>query len=841
MTTPNNSPKITKEQAIRELWLRHNISWKLKPHQKALYDLFYNSTHKTQTWLLARRSGKTYTLAMLAIEACLREKNTIVKFLSPTKIQISSNLRPIIRDILKDCPEEIKPEFKAKDYIYYFPNGSEIQLAGSESGHYEKLRGGYSHIAIIDEAQDVTDLNDVVKSVLLPTTLTTKGKVLLAGTPPKNPDHEFNTFVEEAQLRGSLIKKTVYDNSMLTPEQIEEMKEEVGGENSEEFRREFLCVDENTLIKTINGYKKIKNIEIGELVFTHKGRYKKVLNKFLNPLGNRSVYKVDCSNNQGLICTEGHKLYISTKSKNIEEISKTEWLNVEDIDISNETYKKYFKVPIDSTISVSNYTPDLAYLIGWYLAEGHITNNTTVLSLNHNDPLNEINKLSKNIWGKEHIVYTDTGSCRQAVLCSKKAMNFYKQFGKGAKNKFIPYELKTAPDDVKIKLLQGIFSGDGYYNLEQKRAGLTSISISLISDVSDILNSLNIPHQLNKIRSAGPSVILGRKVTVQDCYSIKIFGKNFETFINTIYNIVSLSKSKRTRNFIKDGFLYSRIHRIKKIDYNKTQVYDIEVEEDHSYVGLHHTIHNCELIKDPTYSVIPEFTQELSKEIVKEWPKPPFYESYEAMDLGFKDLTVVLFAYYDFRADKVIIEDEIAVNGTNLQLPTLIEDIKCKEETLWLNPLTNEVTRPTVRVSDINYIVTQEIARASQGTVNFTAARKDDKEAAINKLRVLLQAKKIIINPRCTTLIRHLENVRWDKSRNKASFARSPDDGHYDAVDACIYMIRHINFGKNPYPFGYDSGFKRDDLFVLKPDSFGKSTTNNVEVYKKIFGIKGRK
>lgn len=489
MTTPNNSPKVTKEQAIRELWLRSNISWKLKPHQKDLYDLFYNSTHKTQTWLLARRSGKSYTLAMLAIEACLKTPNTIVKFLSPTKIQVNSNLRPIIRDILKDCPEEIKPEFKAKDYIYYFPNGSEIQLAGSESGHYEKLRGGYSHIAIIDEAQDVTDLNDVVKSVLLPTTLTTKGKVLLAGTPPKNPDHEFNTFVEEAELRGSLIKKTVYDNSMLTPEQIEEIKEEVGGENSEEFRREF----------------------------------------------------------------------------------------------------------------------------------------------------------------------------------------------------------------------------------------------------------------------------------------------------------------------------------------------------------------KCELIKDGTYSVIPEFTQDLMKEIVKDWPKPPFYESYESMDLGFKDLTVVLFAYYDFRADKVIIEDEIAVNGTSLQLPNLIQEIKQKEETLWLNPLTNEVTRPTVRVSDINYIVTQEIARASQGTVNFAAARKDDKEAAINKLRVLLQAKKIIINPRCTTLIRHLENVRWDKSRNKASFARSPDDGHYDAVDACIYMIRHINFGKNPYPFGYDSGFKRDDLFVLKPDNFGKSTTNNVEVYKKIFGIKGRK
>lgn len=491
MTIQKTNNNITKQQAIRELWSRANISWKLKPHQKQLYDLFYNTDHKVQTWLLARRSGKTYVLALLAIEACLKNPNTIVKFLSPTRIQVQSNLRPLIRQILNDCPEEIKPEFKAKDYVYYFPNGSEIQLAGSESGNIEKLRGGFSHIAIIDEAQDVTDLNDAVKSVLLPTTLTTKGKVLLAGTPPKNSDHDFIEFVEEAEMRGSLVKKTIYENTMLTKEDIDDMKKELGGENSESFRREMLC----------------------------------------------------------------------------------------------------------------------------------------------------------------------------------------------------------------------------------------------------------------------------------------------------------------------------------------------------------------QVIKDPTYSVIPEFTAELEKEIIKDWPKPPFYESYESMDIGFKDLTVVLFAYYDFRADKVIIEDEIAVNGTELQLPKLVKDIQTKEKTLWYNTLTNETIVPKIRVSDINYIVTQEIARASNGEVNFTAAKKDDKEAAINKLRVLLQSKKIIINPRCEVLIRHLKNVRWDKSKNRSSFARSPDDGHYDGVDAAIYLIRHINYGINPYPWDFDSGLRREDIFVNNPNKFknNNSTTNNVDIYKKIFGVKGRK
>lgn len=479
-------PKISKAEAITRLWLSGNLSWKLKSNQKEIYNLFHNTTHKTQTWLLSRRSGKTFTLCLLSIEECVKKPNTIIKFVSPTKIQVNNNLRPIMTQLLADCPDEIKPEFRVKDYIYFFPNGSEIQLAGSESGHYQKLRGGSSHIAIIDEAQDVTDLDDIVKSVLLPTTLTTKGKVILAGTPPKNVDHEFIRYIEEAEIKGSLVKKTIYDNPMISAEDIELLKSELGGETSEAFRREALC----------------------------------------------------------------------------------------------------------------------------------------------------------------------------------------------------------------------------------------------------------------------------------------------------------------------------------------------------------------HLIKDSNYSVVPEFTAELEKEIVKDWVKPPFYDTYESMDLGFKDMTVVLFAYFDFKQDKIVIEDEIAVNGQSLQLPQLIADIRTKEETLWTNPMTLEVTEPLVRVSDINYIVTAEIARYSGGQISFIPAKKDDKQAAINQLRVLLDNKKIIIHPRCETLVRHLRNVKWDRSAQH-KFARSPDDGHYDAVDALIYLTRHISYNKNPYPVGY--GMDMKNVYINNPSGFNSSNNNQVDVYKRIFKIKGRR
>jgi hypothetical protein len=481
--------KISRQEALSELWRRGILTYKLDSAQKKLYEKFYSSQHKVQTWLLSRRSGKTYLLCVLALEQCIKHPKSIVKFASPTKLQVNNNVRPLFDKLLDDCPPEIKPKLSTKDYIYYFPNGSEIQLAGTDGGHAEKLRGGDSHLWFVDEAGSCDDLDNIVKSVLLPTTLITKGKGILASTPPREADHEFIKFIEQAELRGSLTKLTIDDNPRLTNEQKEELFLELGGNHTEEARRELYC----------------------------------------------------------------------------------------------------------------------------------------------------------------------------------------------------------------------------------------------------------------------------------------------------------------------------------------------------------------ELIRDPSTSVIPEFTTTLEAEIVKEWPKPPFYDCYEAMDVGFNDLTAILFAYYDFRADKVIIEDEFTVNGSNLQLNKLVGQIKDKEKGIWYDPLSQTTKTPYLRVSDINPIVQSEIRLHSNNEINFISTKKDDKDSAINTLRMMLAAKKIIIHPRCVNLIRHLKNVKWMSKNNKTKFARSQDDGHYDLVDAAVYLIRNIIYGKNPYPAHY--GVSLRDAFgnpVMKKSEYSNDNSQ-LDMYRRIFNVKPRR
>lgn len=495
--------KLDKKQVTDALWRRGQLSWLLDSNQQSLYELFHTSDFKIQTWLLARRSGKTRTLCVMAIEQCLRHPKSIVKFLSPTKKQVERNIRPLMSEVLETCPEELRPELKVKDDIYYFSNGSEIQMAGSEMGNIDSLRGGSSHISIIDEAQDVTNLPYAINSVLLPTTSTTRGKILLAGTPPTSYDHEFIQYIEKAELEGSIVKRTWKDNPRMDKKEIEMQANAMGGFDSEGFRREFLC----------------------------------------------------------------------------------------------------------------------------------------------------------------------------------------------------------------------------------------------------------------------------------------------------------------------------------------------------------------EIIKDSSMSVIPEFTEEKAKVLVQEWPRPIFYDPITSMDIGYRDWTFVLYGYFDFKADKLIIEDEMTTKGAEMYLQTFGKEILKKEHELWIEPTTKEIIPVKKRVSDHDLVAINEIKKATDYKVIFEPANKQDRDAGINFIRALINDNKLIIHPRCKYLIHHLKNAKWVK--NKSTFTRSPDGSHYDSVPALVYMSRGINYNKNPYPAGYGSDLRISDTFDYKKqigstnfktgeiknefgNVIGKVPQPPVDVYRQILGLSGK-
>lgn len=235
---PNQpSPK----EAKNLLWRKGILHWKLDPNQKSIYDALKKSDRFIDVVLAGRRTGKSTLLCIYAVEFCLQNPESMVKMVAPQVKMIRQILRPIMRDILRDCPEELEPKYSLNDHTFKFPNGSEILIAGTDNGNADSLRGTSSHLCIVDEAGFCDDLKNLINSILLPTTLTTNGRIILSSTPPQTNDHEFCYFWNKAEEEGSLIMRTIYDNPRLTEKQISNMAEAMGGVNSVAWKREYMC------------------------------------------------------------------------------------------------------------------------------------------------------------------------------------------------------------------------------------------------------------------------------------------------------------------------------------------------------------------------------------------------------------------------------------------------------------------------------------------------------------------------------------------------------------------------------------------------------------------------
>ena len=234
--------KQSREEVISELWRRGELSWKLNKVQKELKNTVDNDDTKTSVVVVSRRTGKTYWLVIEALMQCIKHPNSVVKFLFPKSKDAKTNIIPIMRMITEDCPEDVKPIFNTQDKMFNFNNGSQIQLAGSDLG-IDGIRGGFAHLCIVDEAGYCSELKYAIRSVLSPTIRTTGGRIIMASTPSKSPDHEFVTeYMIPYKASGRLKIFTIYDNPNFTPEIVQEIIEDYPrGVEDPDFKREYMC------------------------------------------------------------------------------------------------------------------------------------------------------------------------------------------------------------------------------------------------------------------------------------------------------------------------------------------------------------------------------------------------------------------------------------------------------------------------------------------------------------------------------------------------------------------------------------------------------------------------
>lgn len=206
----------------------------------------------------------------------------------------------------------------------------------------------------------------------------------------------------------------------------------------------------------------------------------------------------------------------------------------------------------------------------------------------------------------------------------------------------------------------------------------------------------------------------------------------------------------------------------------------------------------AERIVDPTRAIIPEWKDEYVRDI----PRDEFFQYYQyvvALDLGWSDLTVVLWMYWDFKRALLVVEDELVLKGPTMTTDLLIRSVKDREAILLGDPA-RQGKKVNTRVADVNNpLILQDMARLHGMAFNFPS--KDRLEPMVNELRMLVGKGGLAVSPRCQVLIMTLKNGIWDEAHKE--FERAATTGHADAVAALLYGVRAINTLANPIPMNH--------------------------------------
>lgn len=364
------------------------------------------------------------------------------------------------------------------------------------------------------------------------------------------------------------------------------------------------CFTGDTLVLTKNGFREIKDVSVNEEVVSHDGLFHKVINVFNN--GEKNIIKLKASNCHEIKTTSNHKFYVREKTyihpfidgkKTMKrKFSEPKWVEAKDL---NKNYlvgtpiNQNSIVPkwdgVECTRGRSKYIKNnlnmkdegLWYLIGRFLGDGWTRtrkdrNNNVSSMIICTSKINGEDKLfEEKIPEWAHYVKVEDNTTYKYQFTNKELATFCNLFGKGAEGKYLPGFVFDMPINLVRKLIEGYVDSDG--SCKKYTYSITSVNRKLLYGIGQlIVKAYNIPFQISKFKRQEFGCIEGRKIHQKDTYTIRW-----------------TLKCNRRMSIIEDGYLWSPITKIEHTE-NKETVYDIEVEEAHSYTANGCIVHNCQ-------------------------------------------------------------------------------------------------------------------------------------------------------------------------------------------------------------------------------------------------------
>lgn len=387
------------------------------------------------------------------------------------------------------------------------------------------------------------------------------------------------------------------------------------------------CFLPDTKVLTKWKVKRICDVQPGDMVLTHKGRWRPVISPTQREYSGK-MYVIDAEGcTDKVVCTADHKFPVvqkthddvtreivwkaakdlNTKDRILSAVDSSidciTTLNVDDYigdyrKQRNDSGRKNKSPIIEDTIEI---TPLFLQALGLYIAEGNSIKSKNYLNFTIDSDKQELIKLiddfSMKYVGKHVSMLPKKSQRATSVLIHSKELALFvtSLVGEGAQNKRVPDFVMGLSPSLQMEFLKGLFLGDGHLNKNQKRVVYVTISELLVKQVEIILERNNIKACTRFTKEYTDK----DGVHHQKAFYLEINSSEFfDYWSNYIFDDKSFDYENRFWNSKKwveiDGvhYFHRRVTSISSYEYQGT-VHCLNVDEDHSFRVDCLSTHNC--------------------------------------------------------------------------------------------------------------------------------------------------------------------------------------------------------------------------------------------------------
>lgn len=375
------------------------------------------------------------------------------------------------------------------------------------------------------------------------------------------------------------------------------------------------CLDENSIILCKDTAKKIKDIRVGDLVLTHMGRFRRVVATWSRDSNKKRLKITSPQNGAGspnkLIVTEDHKFYVfDVESKEFSWVEaknlnpESHRLFVPHIEVSatedgslHSSFKGLLEIDHLSDSDIS----DLHYLVGLFLGNGHASSaagEVTFFVYNKNKKAYSIIERVLGKLGDIEANFVCSRFTSYTIFNEDLASLFRGMFYDGGE-KVVPDALNRISKLNKSAVIHGLWDCTkpsidvDNINLKFKSCLLDSVSFFYRTMLEQGVYS---PLSLYSEEKEGSNGWIC--FTKREEYSWSLSGKDKEKALDflRLYDpstTIGCSEQRSAKEYADEGILVEfEIHEVR----HSSPVWDMEVEEDHSFCTNFGVVHNCHYI-----------------------------------------------------------------------------------------------------------------------------------------------------------------------------------------------------------------------------------------------------